>query len=197
MKLWTIQTSDVWQNLQNQGVYRPTSQGILDEHFEKPYRWMAQQLAQYAGPSVKCNWPIWAWHQWEDSGKRKPDLRASSHLEKGTVGVRMEIEVGEAKVLLSDFELWHYVLNYWYLPATEKEGEDFESEIERRGFSFDEPKPLPHRYHKRIEKSWEKIFDLDWIAQNISSVRENKSIQAVFWELRIEQIRKVDKFTAR
>lgn len=197
MKLWTIQTPDVWQTLQSQGVYRATEQGIPDESFEKPYRWMIQQLAQHVQRPAKCYWPIWAWHQWEDRGKRKPDLRASSHLEKGKTGVRMEIEVDEAKVLLSDFDLWHYVLNYWYLPTTEKEGEDFEAEVKRHGLSFYETKPLPFPYHNRIENSWKKIFDLDWSAKDISCKRDHKSIQAVFWELRVDQVKNVDVFTAR
>ena len=66
--------------------------------------------------------PIWAWYQWEGS-RRKPDLRASGYLPKGEPGVRLELRVADDRVLLSDFDLWHYVLNYWYLPKSEKAGE--------------------------------------------------------------------------
>lgn len=158
---------------------------------------MAEQLGRHIQAPAKCHWPIWAWYQWEDSEKRRPDLRASSHLEKGMPGVRMEIEVDGTKVLLSDFMLWHYVLNYWYLPTSEKEGENFEKEIGRQGLSFYETKALPPPHHKRIEKSWQRIFDLDWMVPGISSARADKSIQAVFWELRIEQVKKVDTFRVR
>jgi hypothetical protein len=36
---------------------------------------------------------------------------------------------------LSDFDLWHYVLNYWYLPESEAEGEEFELELKQYGLS--------------------------------------------------------------
>jgi hypothetical protein len=36
-------------------------------------------------------------------------------------GVRLELEIPDGTALLSDFSLWHYPLNYWYLPST---GED-------------------------------------------------------------------------
>ena len=80
MKLWTIQTSDVWQILQSEGVYRANSQGMPDQSFEKPYRWMAHQLAQCIQPPTECQCPLWAWHQWQHNRKFKPDLRTTSYL---------------------------------------------------------------------------------------------------------------------
>lgn len=41
-------------------------------------------------------------------------------------------------------------------------------------------------------KSWEKIFDLSLIRDI-----ENSAIQAIFWELKLEWVRKVDFFIAR
>ena len=69
--------------------------------------------------------PIWVWWQWW-ADRRRPDLRASGFLPKGVRGIRVECRVKEDQVLLSDFELWHYILNYWYLPKSEKSGESFE-----------------------------------------------------------------------
>ena len=117
---------------------------------------------------------------------------------KGSRGVRLEIELDERRVLLSDFELWHYVLNYWYLPESEEDGESFEAELKGAGLCFFTEKPLPDPgYHKRIEASWLRIFDLDWSAKEIASPRKDKQIQAVFGELREENIRSVQYFTAR
>ena len=45
-------------------------------------------------------------------------LAVCGHLPKGERGVRLELQVADDRVLLSDFDLWHYVLNYWYLPET-------------------------------------------------------------------------------
>jgi hypothetical protein len=198
MKLWTIQTPDVWEILRKRGSYTATRPAMLDDSFEEPYRWMAKQLSQRIGPSpTNCPWPIWAWRQWSNCRMAKPDLRFGGHMEKGERGVRMQIEINDEKVLLSDFNLWHYVLNYWYLPKSEQDGEAFERELEKQGLSFFKTKPLAGPSHEKIARSWQRIFDLDWAAENISTPRADKSIQAVFWELRREHVQKVDAFTAR
>ena len=133
--------------------------------------------------------PIWAWYQWEGVNGRKPDLRSAGYLPRGERGVRVELEVDEDRVLLSDFDLWHYVLNYWYLPKSEKDGEDFEKGLAHAGLSFygcNHKHTLGNiRYRHRIERSWERIFLIDWSdrAHAIALPQEKKSIQATLWEL--------------
>jgi hypothetical protein len=109
-----------------------------------------------------------AWHRW--NGPRcRPDLRCSGHLAKGEEGVRLKLECPADRVLLSDFSLWHYALNYWYLPSSEADGDAFERELARHGFSFYEQKPLPHhRYHAAIVESWDRCLDLDWHEPDIA-----------------------------
>ena len=46
-------------------------------------------------------------------------------------------------------------------------------------------------------QSWQKIFDLDWYARGIADKREDKLMQVVFWELKLEQVKKVKEFIAR
>ena len=125
-------------------------------------------------------------------------MRSSGHLTAGKKGVRLEFELNDDWLLLSDFSLWHYVLNYWYLPKSEAEGEAFEAELAARGLSFYETKPLPdYEYHFRIQQSWERIFDIDWKEDSIATAKENKSIQACFWELKLDRVKKVDRFIAK
>ena len=109
-----------------------------------------------------------SWHRWNGPPCR-PDLRCSGHLAKGEEGVRLKLECPADRVLLSDFSLWHYVLNYWYLPSSEADGDAFERELARHGFSFYEQKPLPHhRYHAAIVESWDRCLDLDWHEPDIA-----------------------------
>ena len=118
----------------------------------------------------------------------------------GDRGVRIEFAISDRLVLLSDFDLWHYVLNYWYLPESQKDDEDFESELSRRGLSFYKDKPLRNAvFHRKITESWVRIFDLDWTDRNrgIAHPRTRKSIQASLWELRRDQVRDVRFFGAR
>ena len=149
------------------------------------------------GGSGTASWPLWAWYQWCGVNRRKPDLRSTCHVDRGQRAARIEFEHVENGVLLSDFSLWHYVLNNWYLPETMADGEAFEAEL-----SAHEPFPcamgvLPGAYRRRVEDSWNRIFDLDWAAEDISDPYPRKQIQATFWELRVDQIRDVKIFTGR
>jgi hypothetical protein len=92
------------------------------------------------------------------------------------------------------------VLNYWYLPESLKDAEDFEAELSRRGLSFYKTKPLRDRaFHGKIAESWSRIFDLDWADKewSIAHPRARKSIQASLWELGRDQVRDVRFFRAR
>ncbi|HEY0606752.1 MAG TPA: DUF3841 domain-containing protein [Herpetosiphonaceae bacterium] len=196
MKLWTIQTRDAWQKLQQQGCLRAELRYIDPNHLMS-YQWMIDQARQRIGPApAGCQSLIWAWYQWQNQSRRKPDLRFSAHLPKGTAGVRLELEVDDAQVLLSDFELWHHVLNYWYLPASKADDEAFAAELEQLGLPETKRKLNP-AYDERIRRSWRRIFDLDWSDEYIARSRAQKSIQAVFWELHIEQVQHVQHFVAK
>ncbi len=108
--------------------------------------------------------------------------------------MRIEVELGETEVLLSDFRLWHYCMNYWFLPASKAEDKRFNKELRNNALNYYSMKPLPDPvYHARIEQSWERILDLNFVGID-KILDENRSIQAVFWELRREQVRAVTHF---
>ena len=207
MTLWTIQTIAAWKILEREKVLFNDprySRAAEEELFLDAYRWMVKQMERRIGPKPdNTSFPLWAWYQWHDSKKRKPDLRCIAHLPKGERGVRIEFEQSDKEVLLSDFVLWNnYSINYWYLPRTIAEGDAFDAELEaelsRHNLDFSGLKLLPVRaYHQRIEDSWERIFDLDWSEEDISDPFDKKSIQATFWQLNFDQIKDVQFFTAR
>jgi hypothetical protein len=198
MILWTIQTEEAWKELNKSGYIT----GVIDrveQSWISSYRWMMDQMKERLGnPSCDKSFPIWAWYQWENSKRNKPDLRCAGHLPKNEHGVRIEFYCHQNEALLSDFELWHYVLNYWYLPESIADGEKFEAELESSGLSFFKAKPLPDsRYHQNIVRSWNKIFDLDWGEQDLASPRNQKSIQATIWQLKLDQVRSYKHFKSR
>ena len=199
MILWTIQTREAWQQLQSCGVLRGRRERIVEQSWQGPYQWMIEQMKRRIGsPPSPAAYPIWAWFQWENAKRARPDLRANGHFARGVSAVRIEFECSDAVALLSDFDLWHYILNYWYLPASEAEGEQFEAELARQGLSFFETKPLTSpEYHQRIVKSWQKIFDLHWTEDNRALPRNRKSIQATLWEITTAQVRDHTHFRAR
>ena len=122
-------------------------------------------------------------------------MRASEHLARGLPGVRIELELPEDSVLLSDFDSWHCVLNRCFLSLNEQEDEAFVCELERTG--VEQRWPYPEPFHLRVVSGWQYIFDLEAGDVEWRGPLSERSIQATFWELTIPQIRRVDIFRAR
>ncbi|HYF62043.1 MAG TPA: DUF3841 domain-containing protein [Herpetosiphonaceae bacterium] len=197
MRLWSIQPRVLWDTLQAEGSLSGNPAYVWPG-FWAAYDWMMLQMRRRIGPPPQpATLPMWAWARWTAASPR-PDLRSRGHLERGTAGVRMELEVDPARVLLSDFELWHYALNYWYLDATDQEEIYVEAALEARRLNPYRQEPLADEdWHLRILASWDRIFDLDGSAMKRGWPPERKSIQAVLWEIRRNDVRRVQFFSAR
>lgn len=173
--------------------------------FKMAYNWMIEQMKirlKIKRPNDSV-YPVWAWYQWCGVDKRKPDLRYSGYGEKGTKLYRIEFEIEDDQVLLSDFDLFHFVLNYWYIPKNEKEHNVFEEKMDKNSITlldlqdFNKNSEEINSLRYKIEKSWDLIFDLDWYDEYITSPKHEKSIQAVFWELQWNQVNDIKEFIAR
>jgi hypothetical protein len=146
MKLFTIQSSDVWERLQVEKVMLadPFLGDHIDRHWPKShnrtvgesafyaaYDWMRQQMAKRI-EGYQGGWPWWAWHTWATlDGKpvHCPDLRRERfNCALGDIQIRIELEVPDEKVLTSCFDGWHCVLNQWFLCHTEEEDSMMEEE---------------------------------------------------------------------
>lgn len=148
-------------------------------------------------------YPIWAWYRWEGKRKRM-DMRKSGHAQRGEKVVQLTIEVEDEKVLLSDFDLFHYILRYDYLPLNEKDGERFDKEYEKTGYEWKDPADFRiqtntmKNLRSKIIRSWERIFLLDKEDNGfIYGLNSKKSIQATFWELKLDQVVKAEVFIAK
>lgn len=205
MRLWTIQKYPAYQYMLKTDILAANEEYVFEKEFYAPvYAWLYNQMVNRIGePPQGIKYPIWAWFQWE--GKRsKPDMRRSGHSKPGEKVVRLTIEVNEKDVLLADFDLYHYPLNYWYIPLNEDDDRkaeekcpalSFEQSI-RREFIL-QPSKDP-RFYEMMTKSWERIFDLSleddgWLFNKM----DKKSIQATMWQIKREQILDVEEFIAR
>lgn len=203
MVVWSILTLPAWHELQRRGRLRASRRHVMQD-FVGAYLWMAGQMQRrlkHPQPSADTM-PIWAWYRWKGNGGR-PDLRSGGHLPKGQQGVRVELHVADDRVLLSDFDLWHYVLNYWYLAANKAAGEAFERKLTQAGLSIyrcDHPHPLPHaEYRQAVERSWERIFDVARTDRRLAAATspKQKPIQATLWELLPTDVVNATEFTAK
>lgn len=187
MVLWTIQPEAVYQELLETGVYRCDFQQSPMNYWKKQYDWLVEQMKKRIGKSPDgVSYPVWAWYQWE--GKRKkPDLRRErwGNGWKGERFACMEIEIPDEAVLLSDFDAWSIILLNGLLSLSEEEDNVLEQSY--NALSKEARSEMKSR-------NWEGAFDLSPIDN--SWMRRGETIQATFWELRKEQVRKVRMFTS-
>lgn len=177
MILWSIQNEHAYEKMEQVGVLRADKNYILDDLFQGPYLWMANQMQKRIGRAPEgVVFPIWAWYQWEGQRKR-PDMRTHGRNwgEKGIPIVLLTIDVPEQHVLLSDFDYWHCVLNDMDIIFPYDEAMVY-SEAERR-------------------KSWENIFDIDCTFDG--EVHWQLTTQATLWEIKAEWVKRVEHFISR
>jgi len=203
--LWTIQNHSAYGEFLKTGVLTANESHLFcEDNFLIAYDWMVKKMKdKRLHPPVGIDYPIWAWYQWEGKRKRR-DMRESGYAKRGEKMVQLTIEVDDKDVLLSDFDLFHYVLNYWYLPSDEQDDICFEEEYKARGYLWHDLKDSSIQskemiiLREKIVRSWDKIFELnreddDWLYGS----NNKKSIQAAFWQLRLEQVIKAKVFTAK
>lgn len=182
LKLWSVRPESDYILLTQNGVYHTDERHVLNHRLEA-YYWMAEQLRNKVPPPKGVSLPIWAWYRAYGLSHIKPDLRKRGHLESGEKGVRIEFDIPENLVLLSNFDAWHSVLNDNCFAVNDAEYEYYEN--------IKETCPIAE-YEAIKRKSWEKIFDLELLPDpNIYEV------QAVLWELKKDWVKKVDFFIAR
>ena len=192
MIVWTIQPPEVLDIIERDGVFRcDTSKSSYanDDQYKEAFDWMVRHMDERGIRHPEgVEYPIWAWYKWDNEHKR-PDLREIGYGYKGEILCRIELDVPDDEVLLSHLEAWMCVVRGSYLnPGRNEEEWDENEEILNTSESFE-------KFSKIIEDSWENIFDMNWDDGGMWGAGE--AIQATFWEIRKEMIRKVTKFRSR
>ena len=187
MILWTIQKIEIYELIQETGVYHCDLEKSMFSFCREQYDWLADEMKKRVGnPPEGVSYPVWAWYMWEGR-RRKPDLRRErwGNGWKGERFACMEIDIPEENVLLSDFDAWSIILLHGLLS-------DSEEEAERQESAYDS---LPEEEKKQYrDKNWSRAFDLSYVDNDW--FHRGDSIQATFWELKKDNIRSVRFFTS-
>ena len=184
MILYTIQEEFKWKEFQETGILKADNNIICCEDFNDSYAWIEKKMKELLPTSdIECKHPVWAWFKY--SGKNKPDLRRR-HLEKGKIGYRIEFEIDDNKVLLTDFSDWHLVLN--------RSQEDIK--LEHCCLDIEDDDDLIE-YQKEgwVIKDNKIMFDWNNIILDKNSNKED--IQATLWYIRMYQVKSAKKFKSR
>lgn len=187
MRLWTIQYPEAYKDLCEKGYLRVPDDRV-DELWKKSYDWLVGEMIKKIGkPPSGVHYPLWAWHTL-DGKRNKPDLRMGGYAKRGERQVLIEFEIPDDKVVLTDFCLWHFVLNdFWIIDAVD----DNEWEEKHKWFenhSQEEQKILK-------VKSWQKVFDTHKAESKFTQT--GYDIQATFWELKREWVISTREFIAK
>ena len=186
MKLWTIQPWEVWELLQYTGIYQcdPT-RVTMSAYFDEKYRCLNRKMTTRIGsPPQGVIYPVWAWYK-QNGRHCKPDLRSErrgcgSENENYTC---IELEVPENQVLLSDFDIWHIILNDGLISDSEEESQAQEA-------LYNALSAAQKRAYK--DKTWERVFDVSPLKNGWTICGE--WVQATCWDLRREFILSVRFF---
>lgn len=183
MIMWTIQPYSVYQQLVKNAYFYcdpNKSANWKDTDFRLAYQWMIKQLeVKAARPCNQITTPLWAWYRSHDYRHQRPDFRWSRDYSDE---VCIEFDIPEEKVLLSDFEAWHFVLNNWYYSSARSK-EEWEQDEKR----FDSLSKIEQQHIK--ERSWQQIFDIT--PRHGEWTRNGEIVQGCFWLLRLNQVRRV------
>lgn len=172
MKFWTIQTEEAWQKAIAYGYLAGDHEYVWHE-FLPAYRWMMKQM-KVEFPNYIGDYPVWVW-------LKKPDLRFSGHLMKGTNGVLLELDLEEEDVLISDFQAWHLVLYNSFVALTEEEEQEFET----------------GKLDISLEESWLRIFNYKELKKYDYWKSDIEDLQGVTGRIPITKIKLLKAFTAR
>ena len=193
MRLWTIQPVEVLEEINRLGYYicNPKKAMYISDkevNFKSSYDWLIIEMEKRIGKRPNgVSYPVWAWHT-RDWQYKKPDLRQAGYDTPGTKCVCIELEVPDNEVVLSDYDVWHFILNDWYFDNSMNE-EEWDSK---------------HKYYDRLSpekklekklKSWQGVFNItpyesDWFCRG-------RYVQATFWVLKSSYIKKVQYFVAK
>lgn len=188
MRVWTMQPIEVWEQFERDGVFH-CDENLSEngEDFKDSYAWMIEQMDKRMEHPDGVVLPMWAWYRYDWKNK-KPDLRQTGFGYKGEKTVCIELEIPESELLLSDFNAWHFVLNHsWYDDSTNEE------EWDQLHDWYDK---LPGDVrHQLCLESWQKIFNIEPMKSEWAN--NGAYVQATFWELKREYVKKVQFFTAR
>jgi hypothetical protein len=163
----------------------------VDEYFAPYYRWMMDQMAQRI-PGYDGQFPVWAWHS------PKPDLRWTMFRGWPRPALLVEWCAPAKLVLLSDHDLWHAVLNKFYLSPGREGHDDWERRVyQETGRTSTRFADLPPHLQAEVRQSWQLIFEFVSLALDPDWWGAERWIQAVVPEMRLDLVILARELSAR
>lgn len=183
MRLWTIQTIEAFNVLMETGVLKCPANIVEDlykNHYRHldAYKWLVMRMYDKIGEApYGAFYPLWGWYKidWEN---KKPDFRTLLFKSKEPE-VCIEFEIPDDKVVLSDYNSWHNVLNDRFYNTSTNEESFWKVEEWFDSLSKD-------MQEKVTKSSWEDVFDITPFQNDFCW--NGRYVQATFWEITKDQV---------
>jgi hypothetical protein len=158
LTLHTVQPAAAVARMDATGVLRADERSA-DPEFLAAYRWMAAELAARV-PGATGALPVWAW-VWAPRRPLREQWWIDAAVQPGAV--LLTCRVPRARVLLSDFDAWHCVLNGWYCAGEDPAAEAaWERVWDGLGARDRAAQPVEHpALRDMVVQSWSRVFELD------------------------------------
>lgn len=184
MRLWTRQHVSVWDEILRKGSYFAKKEHIelkndsISEYYLELYHWYIKRAEKIVSRESREHYPIWA----STSYKNRLHVVEDTFL--------IELEVPEDRVVVTDFDKWGYVVNYWYVPRDKKDEKEHNEELQKLGIGDESEIVMGHKgnfyplLRDKILKSWDRIFEIE--------DHHLAMTQATLWEIKKEWVIKVE-----
>ena len=180
MKLWTRQHKNVLKELEDGDVYRAKKIYIQEKndtisgYYLKLYDWYVQKAEKIVPRPQGVSYPIWL------STTSELMLRPTEDT------IILELEVDREHIVVTSFEKWGYVVNYWYVPLNKEDEKKHNEELKKYGIGDESALVMGDKGNfypllkNKIIKSWERMFDV--------SSEDIGTTQATLWEIKREWV---------
>lgn len=118
LTLYTVQSVEAFEWLRSGGELRGDP-ALGEEHFAEGYAWLSARMREHLGRHGAGEGMLWLWAR-----ERRHDLVDQLRAESSAV-VLLTVSVARERVLLTDFDDWHDVLNRrLHVPVRPGESDD-------------------------------------------------------------------------
>ncbi|WML34709.1 DUF3841 domain-containing protein [Clostridium sp. OS1-26] len=180
VKIWTRQDENILDVLENEERYIVKKEYIENKlescakYYFEVYSWYTNKASEIVLKPHDVKYPVWV--------SITPDFM----LQQTPGTVILELLVEKDLVIVTDSEKWDRVVNFWYLPLSKEDEEEYDKKLKDYGISNCSNAYMsgfyPHLKNEII-KSWDRLFDNSYSLSNLK--------QGTIWEVKKEWVQRV------
>lgn len=171
IEAWCIAPRTVIRLLDTQTapIHMPQSYAEDLSSAQHAYPWMIEALESIGLPMpVPDVSPWWVWI------RREPEMPAPYANDVPDGYAVMHLRLPASELLISDFDLWHFVLWGSYIAESARDEETYEANTANDSSLAE----------TRMKHSWQRIFDVDFGPLGYHRAPSEKSLQGCIWYLK-------------